>query len=46
MEQMQPLEQKIQLNKQTNLEIELLLEALYRLSGFDFRQYNRFAKNL
>ncbi|WP_341301013.1 protein-glutamate O-methyltransferase CheR [Lysinibacillus sp. FSL H8-0500] len=41
MEQMQPLEQKIQLNKQTNLEIELLLEAVYRLSGFDFRQYNR-----
>ncbi|KOY80060.1 protein-glutamate O-methyltransferase CheR [Lysinibacillus macroides] len=41
MEQMQPLEQKIQLDKQTKLEIELLLEAIYRLSGFDFRQYNR-----
>ncbi|KUF34371.1 MULTISPECIES: CheR family methyltransferase [Lysinibacillus] len=41
MEQFQPLEQKIQLNKQTNLEIDLLLEAIYRLSGYDFRQYNR-----
>ncbi|MFC9540604.1 CheR family methyltransferase [Lysinibacillus sp. NPDC056959] len=25
----------------TDLEIDLLLEAIYRLSGFDFRQYNR-----
>lgn len=41
MEQFQPLEQNIQLNKQTNLEIDLLLEAIYRLSGYDFRQYNR-----
>ncbi|KPN94437.1 protein-glutamate O-methyltransferase CheR [Lysinibacillus sp. ZYM-1] len=41
MEQFQPLDQKIQLNKQTNLEIDLLLEAIYRLSGYDFRQYNR-----
>ncbi|HBT72937.1 MAG TPA: chemotaxis protein CheR [Lysinibacillus sp.] len=41
MEQFQPLEQKIQLNKQTNLEIDLLLEAIYRLSGYDFRLYNR-----
>ncbi len=28
-------------NPHENLEIELLLEAIYRLSGFDFRQYNR-----
>jgi len=41
MEQFQPLDQEIQLNKQTNLEIDLLLEAIYRLSGYDFRQYNR-----
>ncbi|MFJ7699576.1 CheR family methyltransferase [Lysinibacillus fusiformis] len=41
MEQFEPLEQNIQLNKQTNLEIDLLLEAIYRLSGYDFRQYNR-----
>ncbi|WP_421052470.1 CheR family methyltransferase [Lysinibacillus capsici] len=41
MEQFQPLEQNIQLNKHTNLEIDLLLEAIYRLSGYDFRQYNR-----
>jgi len=41
MERFQPLDQKIQLNKQTNLEIDLLLEAIYRLSGYDFRQYNR-----
>jgi len=32
-----PLEQKMH----TDLEIDLLLEAIYRLSGFDFRQYNR-----
>lgn len=32
-----PLQQK----KHTDLEIDLLLEAIYRLSGFDFRQYNR-----
>jgi len=32
-----PLQQKTQ----TDLEIDLLLEAIYRLSGFDFRQYNR-----
>ncbi|MFJ7668908.1 CheR family methyltransferase [Lysinibacillus sp. NPDC097195] len=30
-----------QLNKHAEMEIELLLEAVYRLSGFDFRQYNR-----
>lgn len=41
MEHFEPLEQNIQLNKQTNLEIDLLLEAIYRLSGYDFRQYNR-----
>jgi len=41
MERFEPLEQNIQLNKQTNLEIDLLLEAIYRLSGYDFRQYNR-----
>lgn len=41
MEHLEPLEQNIQLNKQTNLEIDLLLEAIYRLSGYDFRQYNR-----
>ncbi|HBJ00961.1 protein-glutamate O-methyltransferase CheR [Lysinibacillus sp. FSL R7-0073] len=41
MEHFGPLEQNIQLNKQTNLEIDLLLEAIYRLSGYDFRQYNR-----
>jgi len=41
MDQFQPLEQKLQVNKHTNLEIDLLLEAVYRLSGFDFRQYNR-----
>ncbi|MEK5233988.1 protein-glutamate O-methyltransferase CheR [Lysinibacillus sp. FSL K6-0232] len=41
MEQFQPLEHAKSLNKQTNLEIDLLLEAIYRLSGFDFRQYNR-----
>jgi len=40
-QQFQPLEQNIQLNKHTNLEIDLLLEAIYRLSGYDFRQYNR-----
>lgn len=40
MDQFQPLEQKLQ-NKHTNLEIDLLLEAVYRLSGFDFRDYNR-----
>ncbi|MGE7691067.1 CheR family methyltransferase [Lysinibacillus sp. NPDC097214] len=32
-----PLQQKMH----TDLEIDLLLEAIYRLSGFDFRQYNR-----
>lgn len=32
-----PLQQKMY----TDLEIDLLLEAIYRLSGFDFRQYNR-----
>jgi len=32
-----PLQQKMQ----TDLEIDLLLEAIFRLSGFDFRQYNR-----
>ncbi|MGE7695493.1 CheR family methyltransferase [Lysinibacillus sp. NPDC094177] len=32
-----PLQQKLH----TDLEIDLLLEAIYRLSGFDFRQYNR-----
>jgi len=41
MEHFGPLEQNIQLDKQTNLEIDLLLEAIYRLSGYDFRQYNR-----
>jgi len=35
------IELKQQLNKHANMEIELLLEAVYRLSGFDFRQYNR-----
>ncbi|MDP1395712.1 protein-glutamate O-methyltransferase CheR [Lysinibacillus capsici] len=40
-QQFQPLEQNIQLNRHTNLEIDLLLEAIYRLSGYDFRQYNR-----
>ncbi|GAB0170208.1 protein-glutamate O-methyltransferase CheR [Lysinibacillus sp. CTST325] len=32
-----PLQQKTQ----TDLEMDLLLEAIYRMSGFDFRQYNR-----
>ncbi|MGE7675251.1 CheR family methyltransferase [Lysinibacillus sp. NPDC094403] len=32
-----PLQQKAP----TDLEIDLLLEGIYRLSGFDFRQYNR-----
>lgn len=31
----------LQHKTQTELEIDLLLEAIYRLSGFDFRQYNR-----
>lgn len=28
-------------DKRTNLEIDLLLEAVFKLSGFDFRQYAR-----
>ena len=28
-------------DERTNLEIELLLEAVFKLSGFDFRQYAR-----
>ncbi|MET4561759.1 CheR family methyltransferase [Lysinibacillus parviboronicapiens] len=35
------LELNIENNKHTNMEIDLLLEAIYRLSGFDFREYNR-----
>ncbi len=34
-------ELSLETNKHTNMEIDLLLEAVYRLSGFDFRQYNR-----
>ncbi|UDK98926.1 protein-glutamate O-methyltransferase CheR [Lysinibacillus sphaericus] len=39
--QFQNFELKQQMNKHADMEIELLLEAIYRLSGFDFRQYNR-----
>ncbi|MFJ7649738.1 CheR family methyltransferase [Lysinibacillus sp. NPDC097279] len=39
--QFQNFELKQQMNKHANMEIELLLEAVYRLSGFDFRQYNQ-----
>lgn len=28
-------------NENTNIEVDLLLEGIYRLSGFDFREYNR-----
>ncbi|CAM4185309.1 chemotaxis protein CheR [Bacillus manliponensis] len=35
------LELSLEENKNTNLEIELLLEAIFKLSGFDFRQYAR-----
>ncbi len=34
-------EQRLENNQHANLELDLLLEAVYRLSGFDFRQYNR-----
>ncbi|WP_285395318.1 protein-glutamate O-methyltransferase CheR [Lysinibacillus sp. fls2-241-R2A-57] len=37
MNQFQPFEQKMH----SDLEIDFLLEAIYHLSGFDFRQYNR-----
>lgn len=30
-----------QINERENLEIDLLLEAIYRVSGFDFRKYMR-----
>ncbi|MFT8320612.1 MAG: protein-glutamate O-methyltransferase CheR [Bacillus sp. (in: firmicutes)] len=35
------LEQELEGNPHTNIEIDLLLEGIYRLSGFDFRQYNK-----
>lgn len=34
-------ELSLETNQHINMEIDLLLEAVYRLSGFDFRQYNR-----
>ncbi len=34
-------EQRLENNQHANLELDLLLETIYRLSGFDFRQYNR-----
>lgn len=34
-------EQRLENNEHANLELDLLLETIYRLSGFDFRQYNR-----
>lgn len=34
-------EQRLENNQHANLELDLLLETVYRLSGFDFRQYNR-----
>lgn len=33
--------QEVEENVHSDMEIDLLLEAVYRLSGFDFRQYNR-----
>lgn len=32
---------EVEENVHSDMEIDLLLEAVYRLSGFDFRQYNR-----
>ncbi len=34
-------EQRLEKNQHANLEMDLLLETVYRLSGYDFRQYNR-----
>lgn len=34
-------EQRLENNQHANLELDLLLETVYRLSGYDFRQYNR-----
>ena len=34
-------EQRLENNQHANLELDLLLEAIYRLSGYDFREYNR-----
>lgn len=34
-------EQDVEKNMYSDMEIDLLLEAVFRLSGFDFRQYNR-----
>ena len=34
-------EQRLEKNQHANLELDLLLEAIYRLSGYDFREYNR-----
>lgn len=34
-------EQRLENNEHANLELDLLLETIYRLSGFDFSQYNR-----
>ena len=34
-------EQRLEQNQHANLELDLLLEAIYRLSGYDFREYNR-----
>src|SRR6478736_4952660 len=33
------LSEDLVMNKKTDLEIDLLLTAIYRLTGFDFRQY-------
>lgn len=40
-----PWEGEMELNSSTNMEIEFLLEAIYRLSGYDFRQYARSSIN-
>jgi len=41
MEMNQPWEEDIEPDAKTNLEIDFLLEGIYRLSGYDFRQYAR-----
>ena len=33
------LSEDLVMNEKTDLEIDLLLTAIYRLTGFDFRQY-------
>jgi chemotaxis protein methyltransferase CheR len=37
----QVFHEEIEIDKKTNMEIDLLLDAIYRLSGFDFSQYVR-----